>query len=207
MGKIKTIPLTWNVSHEMNHREPPHQAVGLRRALRYVSLLLLPTLAPKFVSGISESHPNLGAALDLRNGEPVLQPYLAIVGGPPLRFQNAPPPPDLTVRPAAGARSIPIVALVEAPPAPVESKLAPATAALAAITEFPAHAEPVTPAKAPPPSIITDDARPTIRPEDFLPYFQIPGQAGGVNVLVPVPRDALAPAPLPPSTATSTQSK
>ena len=59
----------------------------------------------------------------------------------------------------------------------------------------PAPAPTRTPAPAKPTSapIIPDDVRPAVRAEDFLPYFQIPGAA--------------APAPLPPSTATYTQSK
>ena len=45
--------------------------------------------------------------------------------------------------------------------------------------------------------ILPDDLRQPTRPEDFLPYFQLPGP--GVNPGVP------APAPLPPSSATYTQ--
>ncbi len=186
----------------------------MRRALRYLSLLLLPALVPKSVSGISRSGPNADAALDLRNAEPVLLPYLPVVGVLPLRFQPAPPPPDLTVRPAAAAPPVPTPAVVEAPAAPAESKPAPTvTAAPAAPAELPANADKTTPAptKAPPPSILPDDARPAVRPEDFLPYFQIPGsgQPGDVNLLVPasVLRGAPAPAPIPPSSATYTQSK
>jgi hypothetical protein len=44
---------------------------------------------------------------------------------------------------------------------------------------------------------LPDDLRQPTRPEDFLPYFQLPGP--GVNPGVP------APAPLPPSSATYTQ--
>jgi hypothetical protein len=56
---------------------------------------------------------------------------------------------------------------------------------------------------------LPDDTRPTIRPEDFLPYFQIPGSArhpADVTLLVPVPSAAPAPASLTPSSATYTQS-
>jgi hypothetical protein len=197
----------------MNHREPPHQAAGIRRALRYVSLLLLPALAPKSVSGgHSRTGSNAGAVLNLRSAEPVLLPYLAVLGPPPLRFAAASPPPDLTVRPAAAAPLVPTSATTDSTPAPaasVEPKSTPSLAANSASIESPAsadHAAP-SPTKAPPPSILPDDARPAIRPEDFLPYFQIPGQPGGVNLLVPVPRDAPGSAPLPPSSATYTQSK
>jgi hypothetical protein len=56
--------------------------------------------------------------------------------------------------------------------------------------------------------MIPDDARPTIRAEDFLPYFQIPGSAqqpSDVTLLVPAARSAPAPAAIPPSSATYTQ--
>ena len=177
-----------------------------------MSLLLLPALVPQSVSGHSRTGPNAGAALDLRNAEPALLPYLAVLGPPPLRFAAAPPPPDLTVRPPAGAPPIPASANADstlAPAASAETKSSPAVAAnTAASTETPASADhnAPSPAKAPP-AILPDDARPAVRPEDFLPYFQIPGQPGGVNLLVPVPRGAPGPAQLPPSTATYTQSK
>ncbi len=66
------------------------------------------------------------------------------------------------------------------------------------------------PPKAPPAAILPDDTRPSVRPEDFLPYFQVPGattSAGEVNVIMPA--NAFTPpaaAPLPPSSATYTQS-
>jgi hypothetical protein len=67
------------------------------------------------------------------------------------------------------------------------------------------------PAKAPPPAIIPDDARPSVRPEDFLPYFQLPGagKPGDVNLLVPASalRGDTGSLPVQPSSATYTQSK
>jgi len=197
----------------MNHREPPHRAAGERRALRYLSLLLLPALVPKNVSGVSRTRPIPGAPADLRDAEPALAPYLAALGAPPLRFETALPPPDLTRRPAPVAPPPPPPAVAEPPSALVEAKSLPAAAVNAASSEAVAtnSAKPApAPAKVPPPSIIPDDARPSIRPEDFLPYFEIPGtgrQPGDVRLLVPAPRGAPAPAPLPPSSATYTQSK
>jgi hypothetical protein len=188
----------------------------MRRALRYVSLLLLPALVPKSVSGVSRSRPNAGAVVDLRGTEPALLPYLAAVGPPPLRFQTQPPPPDLTGRPAAGAPPIPAKALTENPgetPKPRYAEAEPASATAPDESKAVAANDKVAPApspnKAPTPSIIPDDMRPSVRPEDFLPYFQIPGaKPGDPSLLVPVPvRGAPAPAPLPPSSATYTQSK
>lgn len=66
------------------------------------------------------------------------------------------------------------------------------------------------PAKAPPAAILPDDTRPSVRPEDFLPYFQVPGAAKSANeVNVIMPANIFTPpaaAPLPPSSATYTQS-
>lgn len=199
----------------MNHREPPHCAAGLRRALRFASLLLVPTLVPKSVSGGARSHPNADAALDLREETPRLLPYLPVLGSPPLRFQMPQPPPDLTVRPAAGAPPIPSAPphepIAAAPVASLDPKPAPAPAT--APTEVAANVEKSAPAsaKAPPPAIIPDDARPSIRPEDFLPYFQIPGSGKPGEPTMIVPASALrggsGSLPVAPSSATYTQSK
>lgn len=82
-------------------------------------------------------------------------------------------------------------------------------------TEAPANAatpagnEPSAPSIKTPPAILPDDLRSTVRPEDFLPYFQIPGSAqnpGDVTLLVPaLPKNAPAPATIPASSATYTQ--
>ena len=142
-------------------------------------------------------------------------PYLAFVGALPLRFQQATPPPDPIARPAAAAPPIP-------PLTPTESTVALANAAatLSAKTAVPAlGATPApepkpaakdAPFKSAPRAILPDDTRPMVRPEDFLPYFQIPGTAksvGEVNVIMPASViTAPAAAPLPPSSATYTQS-
>jgi hypothetical protein len=195
----------------MNHREPPHLPAGVRRALHCLSLLLLPAMAPDGVHAIARSRPTQGGALGAGS-----TPYLPVAGSPPLRFQEAAPPPDLTTRPAAAAPPTPALT-------PTESSVAQANADASRSTTIaePAQSQPAAPTaeKAPakdaplpraktPPPILPDDARPAVRPEDFLPYFQIPGSAqnpSDVTLLVPAPRSAPAPAPLPPSSATYTQ--
>jgi hypothetical protein len=186
----------------MNHREPPHLRVGARRALHMLSLLLLPALAPKGADALPRGH------RPLERGNPPT-PYLPALGVPTLRFQEATPPPDLVTRPPAAAPPQPALSTTE------NSVAADNAAAVARSVPAAQEAEPTHPTAAkttpkdtgtpPPPAILPDDGRPAIRPEDFLPYFQIPGtarHAGDVNLLVPVPGSAPAPAPLPPSSAT-----
>lgn len=217
-GHTHDHPFPWTVSHEMNHRETPHLPAGVRRALHCLSLLLLPALAPDGAQALPRSRPP-GSGPELRN--PNALPYLPKVGAPPLRFQELAPPPDLASRPPAAAPPTPALS-------PTETSVALANAAAARSTvvatqeaaeriEAPAPATPApelstkaappAPAKTPP-AILPDNARPTVRPEDFLPYFQIPGsarQAGDVTVIVPSAPATPNPAQLPPSSATYRQ--
>jgi len=202
----------------MNHREPPHLPAGARRILHCLSLLLIPTaLAPRGVFALPQPRPATGRSCDIREME--LTPYLPAVGAPPLRFQELAPPPDLVTRPASAGPPTPALSLTESSVA-MENAAA-ANSAAASVTmpdETPAIAvkpesktrSSAAPAKATPPPILLDDTHAPVRPEDFLPYFQIPGSAtqpGDVNLLVPVSRTAPAPASLPLSSATYTQSK
>ena len=196
----------------MNHREPPHLSAGTRRALHCLSLLLLPAMAPDGVHALPRS--NSSQRGNDRRADPL--PYLPVTGAPPLRFQEAAPPPDLVARPAAAAPPTPALT-------PMETSVAQANAAAArsaTVSETPATTAPQTapdasvakpsgtsPAKAPAP-ILPDNARPAVHPEDFLPYFQIPGSAqssSDVTLFVPAPKTPPAPAPLPPSSATYRQ--
>ena len=198
----------------MNHREPPHLSAGARRALRCLSLFLLPAFAPDGVLALPRTRPSRSGP-DLHSMEAI--PYLPVVGPPPLRFQEAAPPPDLVTRPAAAAPPVPALSPTEAA---VALANAAASASSAALTEAsdrlleeakPPAPEPphpaAPPAKAPPP-ILPDSSRPTVRPEDFLPYFQVPVSArapANVTVVAPVPPAAPAPAPIPASSATYRQ--
>lgn len=207
MGK-SDIPLTWTVSHEMNHREPPHLPAGMRKALHCLSLLLLPALGSE-AQALPRSRP-APRGDRVHGAEP--RPYLPAIGSPGLRFQEPAPVPEFVPRP------VPTTTSAAASP---ESSVASANAA-AVQSSSPASSEPgeATPATQPsaeaasptaktPAPILPDDARPAVRPEDFLPYFQLPGSARhpeDVTLLVPAPRGAPAPAPLPPSSATYIQS-
>ncbi len=195
----------------MNHREPPQRSAGARRAFRCLSLLLLPALAPVGAQAMPRPGPP-GADTDRRAAP---NPYLPAIGAPPLRFQEASPPPDLVTRPAAAAPPTPALT-------PTESSVALANAAAArsaAVSETPVSADvpptsapgPAKPATAPaktPSAILPDSARPAVRPEDFLPYFQVPGASQNPSdVTLPVPAAPTAPAALPNSSATYRQTK
>ena len=195
----------------MNHREPTHLPAGVRRALHCLSLLLVPAMAPERVHAMPRSRP-LGSGPNLRNAGST--PYLPPFGSPALRFQEAPPRPNLASVPPPGAVTPPSL-----PPAEASVALANAAAAQSAASE-PAEASsstnkpsdqnvstPNVPAKSPP-AILPDAARPSVRPEDFLPYFQIPGSArqpSDVTLLVPAAPSAPTPNAIPPSSATYTQ--
>jgi len=88
----------------------------------------------------------------------------------------------------------------------------PAHPAEAKPAESSASATPDKPAveKAAPLAILPDELHPQVRPEDFLPFFQIPGAAtgpGDVTLVVPVPRNPPAPPTQPTSSATYTQTQ
>lgn len=205
----------------MTYRDSPHPPVRVRLALRCLALLVVPALAPHGGHALTRSRPP-GSGPELRHADPI--PYLTILGGPPLRFQEATPPPDLTVRPAASAPPIPasseaegaiaianVAAIQPAPPpaATMDDPAAPTAAAAGAPSTTP---PPTAPVKTPP-AILPDNVRQTVRPEDFLPYFQIPGAARqnpNVTVIAPATGTLEAPAAavtIPPSSASYNQSK
>ena len=175
-------------------------------------LLLLPAWAPEKAQALPRTR-HAGSGPQLRNAGAV--PYMPKIGTLPLRFQAPAPAPDLSVRPAAASATTTELA-------PAESTVAAANAAAAQSTAAPD--EPASALTAPqgsatekassgtnksPPPILPDHAKPAVRPEDFLPYFQIPGSAAhpsDVTLFVPAtPSQPAAPGTLPPSSATYTQ--
>lgn len=183
----------------MNHRDPTSVPSGAGRAIPCLALLLLPWVAC-----------DRGWARPVvPNGPPLAEPtpYLATIGSPALRFAEALPPPDLVTRPPAAA-----------PPQPADAAATPKPDVIPftpAVTESSAAATPDAVRQNPAPEsvagtplpILPDELKPHVRAEDFLPYFEIPAaNPGDPNVIVPVPRVPATPAPLPPSSATYTQS-
>lgn len=189
----------------MNQREPTAVPYGAGRALPCLALLLLPILTETCASARAQgSWGNAGLGS---------KPYLAVIGAPALRFAEATPPPDIAGRPAGAApphpssmqepsASAPPASspVPSAPPAPIEpTPPAPAANAPKPSTESANAAAPII--RTPPP-ILPDEVHPQARPEDFLPFFQIPSVRPGDTNVVPVPP---TPGTLPPSSATYTQ--
>ncbi|WP_414663070.1 hypothetical protein [Horticoccus sp. 23ND18S-11] len=196
----------------MNHREPPHAWARCTKALCCLSLLLGLTMTPHGVHAFPRLH--LAGAIVGRTADPI--PYLVAAGAPPLRFQSAPVPPEPAPIPAPVTSPGTVPATPETTSAPTPASpatstaepVAPVAQANASTGEPSSTAEPSQPSGKSPPAILPDDVRPSIRPEDFLPFFQVPGSGrrpATVNVVVPAPNAAPAPAPLPPSSATYTQ--
>jgi hypothetical protein len=199
----QTDPLTWTVASHMTLRAQPARRKAFALALLPFSVSLA-TVVP----------------VPIFAGEFVSRPYLAVASAPALRFEERTPPPDLSVRPPAGAPPQPAGAPGKTepagptPPAPL-AQPAVSTPSLsptesAAQPEIPppskdsgAAVAPSQPAK-PPASILPDDTRPKVRAEDFLPFFQFPGAPAspGDVILAPAPP---VPGQQPPSSATYRQ--
>lgn len=195
----------------MNQRASTRTSLRLRRALHCLALLLLPALAPGFIRAVPRSRLAPGPVPATQPRE-MPRPYLPAVGAPPLRFLETAPPPDLVTRPPASGT----------PPGSVEGHGAESELQPAADSpdreENPAATDP-TPAATPekteagppkvgPAPILPDDLPTPVRPEDFLPFFQLPGTGNApadVTVIAPVPRQAPAPPVQPPSSATYRQ--
>lgn len=193
----------------MNHREPPHLSAGTRKVLRCLSLFLVPALT------LDEGHagPRLRNAL-CPSAEPA--PYLPVLGSLSIRVEVAQPPPDLVTRPASGAPPVPALTAEESTVAAANADAARSTATPSEQTPSPdakTDAVHVTPPPTPegktPAPILPDTTHPVVHPEDFLPYFQIPGtrQSPDVTVIVPGVPAPPVPASLPPSSASYIQTK
>jgi hypothetical protein len=125
-------------------------------------------------------------------------PYLAAIGVRALRFADA--PPERTDEPPPFTLPKPIVVAPELPPAleppPPPPPPPPAEEIKAAPPPAPAGSKPLL--------IIPDDTKRAVRPEDVLPFFQLPHGAGepSVNIAVPFTPAQPSAATLPPSSAT-----
>jgi len=190
----------------MNSRAQPPRTAGVCLVGYRLLLGLLPGVAIAAPTHISD----IGSSISSR-------PYLAVLGSSPLRIQEVSPPPDLSVRPPAGAppQLAPVAARspVEIPPSPeasISTEGPPQTASATEMTPpptegtaTPAPSPEIKPAK-PARTILPDDTRPKVRAEDFLPFFQPPGSNQNQG---DIPASPTPPAPgiQPPSSATYRQ--
>ncbi len=196
----------------MNHREPPLSPAGLSKALNCLLLVLLPATATDNAFALSRIRPP-GSGPELHHAGAI--PYLSTVGAPPLRFRSPPPIPTPSVPleshlpPPPRDASEDVTTLPNERPTPSDSSAA-SNPEINPSTGEPANFQPLLPGpiKEPQP-IMRDSLTPTIRAEDFLPFFQIPGAgraSADVTLLVPVaPAAPAAPASIPPSSATYRQ--
>jgi len=171
------------------------EAKGRRMLGLYVGIWLIPGVALCLP-------PAFPAVYEPRSS----RPYLAVVGPPSLRFRETiEAPPDLSTRPPAGAPPYPAASLPSSSPQPVQPEVparSPASSVVqpaqppAAVAKLAGPAETQTPVA----PIIPDEARPKVRPEDFLPYFQFPGSEKNPEDVSNVPTPP-QPGVQPPSSA------
>jgi len=191
----------------MNYREPTTTSKGVGRAFPCLALLLLPSLSGAHASAWPQPLPPAG----------LTQPssYLVALGAPPLRFQETAPTAALATRPP-----IPVPSRIERVDTSseatdvslrpeLEPHAQPALDAQASTNKSINESEPSNrPVGKTPLPILPDETRSQARPEDFLPFFQIPvAQPGDVSVIVPVPRAPTNASTLPVSSATYTQTQ
>jgi hypothetical protein len=183
----------------MNHREPTHPPTRVRKALHCLSLLLLPALAPASMLAATRLRVHPGLPAGQQEAEPI--PYLPAMGAPPLRFCTATPPSDLVARPPAAAPPLPALTRTESAVALANAAAAQSAAAHGTDKSRAGENDATGSApKRPPLPILPDETRPQVRPEDFLPFFQVPGSAMPPGGMTPT-----RPATLPPSSATYIQ--
>jgi hypothetical protein len=181
---------------------------GLGRFVRCLTLVLLPALvAEGGQAGANSRDPaNAPPESSPDSSYPYSMPYLAVVGPPPMRFHQPPAPPSFELEPVA-AGPAQLEELMPASPAAARDRVdASQTLAASAKTssKSPSSSDAVKrPEDIEPSSILPDDTRRDVRPEDLLPYFQYPRNDRAV-IGVPVPPTPAQPT-LPPSSATYRQ--
>jgi len=187
----------------MNHRELPQVPQGMRWTIHLLVGLLVAALTGM---GLVNAHagtrysPALGCSAAPSTG------YLPAHGAPPLRFAEviipATPAIQLAVEVPAASKSS-ANSSSGSPTSPADhpasadvSVHAPSSSGVTVISSSPEKPAPL--------SILPDDARRQVRPEDFLPYFQIPGSRGNPDVTLLVPASLGQPANPPPQTSSAT---
>ena len=183
---------------------------GLGRFVRCLSLVLLPALVAEGGQTRSTCGNPAGSPPESspESPYPYSSPYLAVVGPPPMRFREPPAPPSFELEPvAAGPAQLEENIQVSPSPVAAGGRLAPSSPMAASpksSTKSPSSSPGANrPEESEPSTILPDDMRRDIRPEDLLPYFQYP-RNGGAVIGVPAPAQPAQPT-LPPSSATYRQ--
>ena len=181
---------------------------GLGRFVRCLTLVLLPALVAEGGQAGSAGRDPVGAPPESspESPYPYSMPYLAVVGPPPMRFREPPAPPSFELEPVA-AGPAQLEEIMPVSPAAVGERVG-SSSPMAASSKSSSPNSPSSsaaaaakrPEETEPSSILPDDMRREVRPEDLLPYFQYPRNGGGVPG-VPVPPQPT----LPPSSATYRQ--
>lgn len=184
----------------------------LAKALRYLSLSMLPALASESKALNAPQRRSYGRIGEIAVVHPYTpRPYLASLGPIPLRFETAPdispdgpPPPPIPIKhvppPIFSDDKRDVIP-------PVEDTIRQPVVAQPSVE--PQSTAPVQEKVANPVSILPDDTHRELRPEDVLPFFLTPtntptdGSHGSVNVVVPLSSQKSQPtATQPPSSAT-----
>jgi hypothetical protein len=139
-------------------------------------------------------------------------PYLLAVGPPPMRFAQSLPLPDVSTRPPSAAPPVPaiveeIAAANAASAKSVGSHLSSPVASPDIQVPEPASTSVASgetakspPAKTPA-ALIPDETQHELRPEEILPFFQLPGANGATTIVVPAVPASPEQTRLPVSTA------
>ena len=177
-----------------NRLKARFQTFGIRHSIRGLALLLLSGMGPEALSVRFRQRRGFTLGGDLYAKESV--PYLPAIGPPGLLFCKPEPAAAPAIRPVAVGPPVPGLNVVEnagaaansaASLAPLQDSVLKAEPAKATVVAPPSEPMPSASAKPAAPPIMRDDVKPQVRPEDFLPYFQVPAN------------------PVPPSAASYTQ--
>ena len=176
----------------MNHREPPQVPQGMLRGRQFLLLLLVAAVQEM---GLLSAH--AGTLFSAPRG------YLTSRGAPPLRFAEVTLPDRPVAQlasvgaPKAGTSQAAVTNHPSDQPASADVSLRPPSSTGTTVIV-------ASPDKAGPLPILPDEVRPQIRPEDVLPYFQIPGSGRNPAMTVLVPAPLGQPSQPPPQTSSAT---
>ena len=164
----------------MNHREPPQVPQGMRRAGQFLALLLLAAIQgslPASAHGGVQATPAKPTGSVIASGG-----YLPAHGAPPLRFSeivvpSEPAPALAATDPSNPVSSVGLHSLAPNQPASGDvSVRAPQSTGETVIVATPEHPAPL--------SILPDETRPQVRPEDIMPFFQVPRSGQNPAVII-----------------------